>query len=104
MVDAHPTGTYRYHQDIWESFSGGAWLIVVLWLLCLILGLLVRRRWNMAVMGKAANLIIVLSVAFPQQRPVGFWKASGLRPVSLGAGLWLTLAGPTWWSMHPAVL
>ena len=81
--------------NLWESIGwNGAAILIGLWLICLVLSLTGKRRWMTMVMGIAANAILIVTFLF-----AGFAAGRLLQGeeafarVSLGAGIWITLAG-----------
>ncbi|MDP2931089.1 MAG: hypothetical protein Q8O05_01155, partial [Chloroflexota bacterium] len=72
----------------------GAAAVLALWLLCLVLSLVSRSKLRTVVLGVAANLILVIVFIFAGQAAERLIAgAAPFARVSLGAGIWLTVAG-----------
>lgn len=72
----------------WESTA----IILVLWLACLGLSVIIKRRWHAAGLGIAANLIIIITFVLAGSTATRL-VTNELARVSLGTGFWLTLGG-----------
>ena len=80
--------------NLWESFGWYGVIILGLWLICLVLSLSRNERLQPAILGIAANLVLVIS--FVLAGVTAGRLLIGEEPfarVSLGAGVWITLAG-----------
>ncbi|MEE8205242.1 MAG: ABC transporter permease [Dehalococcoidales bacterium] len=81
--------------NLWEGIGGeGGVVILGLWLLCFAFGLVGKGRLRTAILGTAANLILIIT--FMLAGLAASRALEGAEPfarVSLGPGIWITLAG-----------
>ena len=80
---------------LWDSLGGGeAAVIIGLWLLCLALGMVGKRRWQVIALGIGLNLVVFATFVFSGAGASRLLEgASSVERVSLGAGVWLTCLG-----------
>lgn len=78
-----------------DSFGwGGTILLVCLWVICLVLALSKRNRWSAVLLGIAASSIIITTFLLAGQSATRLLQGqTESTRVSLGAGIWVTLAG-----------
>jgi osmoprotectant transport system permease protein len=84
-----------YSLDLWQSYEAtGAFIIIGLWLLCLLSYCVTDKKHRGLLSGLSANLILVATLLL-----AGFHAGRLLEGetvasrISVGAGIWLTLAG-----------
>jgi osmoprotectant transport system permease protein len=80
--------------SLWDSLGWGSTaVIVLLWLVCLTLSLQLKGKLKPILLGVTANLVLVLSLLMVGMAAAGLLQQEPESSrVSLGAGIWLTLA------------
>lgn len=81
--------------NLWESISWNNGTVVLgLWLTCFIFSLIGTRRWTVIVLGIIANSIIIITFLLVGLTADKLLEGeAAFARVSLGAGVWVTLAG-----------
>ena len=81
--------------NLWESIGwNGAVVLLGLWLVCLVLSSATKKRWIALVLGITANAILIVTFLFAGLAAGRLLEGEEtFARVSLGAGVWVTLAG-----------
>ncbi len=80
--------------NLWESIGwGGTAVIIGLWLVCFALSLMGKGRLYAAILGIAANAILIITFLFAGSTAGALIEgAAAFARVSFGAGIWITFA------------
>ncbi|MBI4296036.1 MAG: ABC transporter permease [Chloroflexi bacterium] len=79
--------------SMWESFSGYGTIVLGLWLACLLLSVMGRRKSNIIALGITANLAIIIIIVLTGLASSRLVAGTPLARVSLSTGFWASAAG-----------